>query len=77
MKALGFFLSVVKPAEQMNAQTMLPPETFPPHADNIGPKPDEVKRLARSRTVDRASTSAGAGAAWDRRPTGLASRRTC
>lgn len=42
-KALGFFLSVVnffsvvKPPEQMNAQTMLPPEAFPPRVDEYRP----------------------------------------
>jgi hypothetical protein len=38
VKAPGFFPSVVKPPEQMNAQTMLPPETFPPHADEYRPQ---------------------------------------
>jgi hypothetical protein len=38
VKALGFFLSVVKPPKQMKAlQTMLPPETFPPRADGYRP----------------------------------------
>lgn len=36
-KAPGFFLSVVKPPEEMNAQTMLPPEAFPPRADEYRP----------------------------------------
>ncbi|MFB7893694.1 hypothetical protein ACFC1I_15960 [Microbacterium sp. NPDC056044] len=37
VKALGFFLSVAKPPEQMNAQTMLPPEPFPPRRDEYRP----------------------------------------
>lgn len=36
-KALGFFLSVLKPPEQMNAQTMLPPEPFPERRDEYRP----------------------------------------
>lgn len=31
------FFSVVKPPEQMNAQTMLPPEAFPPRVDEYRP----------------------------------------
>ncbi|MDR7189534.1 hypothetical protein J2Y46_002360 [Microbacterium sp. BE35] len=37
VKALGFFLSVLKPPEQMTAQTMLPPEPFPPRRDEYRP----------------------------------------
>ncbi|MDF2563529.1 MAG: hypothetical protein K0R99_4975 [Microbacterium sp.] len=37
VKALGFFLSVLKPPEQMNAQTMLPPEPFPARRDEYRP----------------------------------------
>lgn len=37
VKALGFFLSVIKPPEQMNAQTMLPPEPFPARRDDYRP----------------------------------------
>ena len=37
VKVLGFFLSVIKPPEQMNAQTMLPPEPFPPRSDEYRP----------------------------------------
>ena len=37
VKAVGFFLSVIKPSEQMNAQTMLPPEPFPRRRDEYRP----------------------------------------
>ncbi|MGN6220574.1 MAG: hypothetical protein ACTHNQ_13815 [Microbacterium sp.] len=37
VKAFGFLLSVHKPPEQMNAQTMLPPEPFPPRRDEYRP----------------------------------------
>ena len=37
VKAVGFFLSVLKPPEQMNAQTMLPPEPFPSRRDDYRP----------------------------------------
>ncbi|MFK4835589.1 hypothetical protein ACI3KY_07670 [Microbacterium sp. ZW T2_14] len=37
VKALGYFLSVLKPSEQMNAQTMLPPEPFPARRDDYRP----------------------------------------
>ena len=37
VRALGFLLSVMKPPEQMNAQTMLPPEHFPPRRDEYRP----------------------------------------
>jgi hypothetical protein len=36
-KTLGFLLSVFKPPEQMNAQTMLPPEAFPARRDEYRP----------------------------------------
>lgn len=36
-KTLGFFLSVLKPPEQMNAQTLLPPEPFPARRDEYRP----------------------------------------
>ncbi|MDF2582194.1 MAG: hypothetical protein K0R33_837 [Mycobacterium sp.] len=36
-KVVGFFLSVLKPPEQMNAQTMLPPEPFPARKDDYRP----------------------------------------
>ena len=36
-KALGFFLSVMKPPEQMNAQTMFPPEPVPPRREGYRP----------------------------------------
>lgn len=35
--ALGYFLSVLKPPEQMNAQAMLPPQPFPPGRDEYRP----------------------------------------
>ncbi|GAA5095149.1 hypothetical protein GCM10025760_27050 [Microbacterium yannicii] len=37
VKAVGFFLSVLKPSEQMNAQTMLPPEPFPSRREDYRP----------------------------------------
>lgn len=37
LKAVGFFLSVLKPPEQANAQTMLPPEPFPSRRDEYRP----------------------------------------
>ena len=37
VKVLGFSVSVMKPSEQMNAQTMLPPEPFPPRNDEDRP----------------------------------------
>lgn len=37
VKVLGFSVSVMKPSEQMNAQTMLPPEPFPPRNDEYRP----------------------------------------
>jgi len=37
VKALGFFLLVLTPPEQMNAQTMLPPEPVPPRRDEYRP----------------------------------------
>jgi len=37
VKTFGLLLSVVKPPEQMNAQTVLPPEPFPPRRDEYRP----------------------------------------
>lgn len=37
VKVLGLFLSIVKPPEQMNAQTVLPPQPFPPRSDEYRP----------------------------------------
>ncbi|MGK3954425.1 hypothetical protein ACLKM7_19055 [Microbacterium sp. I2] len=36
-KALAFFLAVLKPPEQMNAQTMLPPKPSPTPRDEYRP----------------------------------------
>ncbi|MFC8681239.1 hypothetical protein ACFT30_06910 [Microbacterium ureisolvens] len=36
-KSVGYFLSVMKPPEQTNAQTMLSPEPFPARADEYRP----------------------------------------
>lgn len=36
-KALAFFLAVLKPSEQMNAQTMLPPKPSPTPRDEYRP----------------------------------------
>ncbi|MDF2563135.1 MAG: hypothetical protein K0R99_4581 [Microbacterium sp.] len=36
-KTLGFFLSALKPPEQMNAQTIHPPEPFPARRNGYRP----------------------------------------
>jgi hypothetical protein len=36
-KAVAVFLAVLKPPEQMNAQTTLPPEPFPSRRDEYRP----------------------------------------
>ena len=36
-KDVGYSLSVMKPPEQMNAQTMIPPEPIPPRRDEYRP----------------------------------------
>lgn len=37
VRALAVFLAVLKPPEQMNAQSTLPPEPFPPKRDEYRP----------------------------------------